>query len=389
MADGGGLYLQVSSSGAKSWLFRFMLNGRAREMGLGSLRAVSLACAREKAAHCRALLAEGTDPIEAREAERSNELAAGRKTITFKEAADAYIAAHQSGWRNEKHASQWRNTLEAYAYPVFGRSLASEIDTGLVMQVLAPIWSEKTETANRVRGRIERVLDWATVSGYRQGQNPARWRGHLDNLLPKPSRLRKVRHHTAMPYHEVGDFVRQLRRYGGVAPRALEFVIFTAARTSEVIGATWDEVDLKLATWTVPAERMKGNREHRVPLVEPAVEALSSMRDLATGDHVFPGASPGRGLSNMALLAVLRRCGLAATVHGFRSSFRDWAAEETNFPREVAEQALAHSQPDSVEAAYRRGDLFSKRRRLMEAWAQYLEAQTAEVVALPTRRHGG
>ena len=254
------------------------------------------------------------------------------------------------------------------------------------MQILKPIWREKPETASRLRGRIERIFNWATVSGYRQGQNPAQWRGHLDNLLPAKTRVRRVRHHPAMPYHEIGDFILQLRERDGVAPLALEFTILAAARTSEVLGAPWKEFDLERAIWTIPVERMKkGRKEHRVPLVERTLEILRDMRDTAISDYVFPGAKPGRGLSNMALLAVLRRLDRTETVHGFRSSFRDWAAEVTNFPREVAEQALAHAIGNKVEAAYLRSDLFEKRLRLMETWAAYLDAPKGEVVPLRAR----
>lgn len=386
LADGGGLYLQVGKAGAKSWLFRFTLDRRAREMGIGSLRSVSLASAREKAARCRTLLADGIDPIEARKATKSKQLAVDRKTINFCNAAEAYIVAHEAGWRNDKHASQWRNTLQSYAYPVLGDVLVSDIDTDLVMQVLQPIWLEKSETASRIRGRIERILGWATVSGYRKGQNPAAWRGHLDNLLPALGRVRRVRHHTAMPYQEIGYLITQLRERDGMAPRALEFAILTAARTSEVLGAIWNEFDLKLAIWTVPAGRMKGGREHRVPLSIRALEIIRGMHIIATDNYVFPGANPGRGLSNMALLSLLKRLQVQATTHGFRSSFRDWSAEATDFPREVAEQALSHANASETERAYWRSDLIEKRRQLMETWAAYLDTPNGEVVPLRTRR---
>ena len=386
IADGGGLYLQVSKSGAKSWLYKFMLNGRSREMGLGSLKAVSLANAREKAALCRSSLADGIDPIEARQTDRSRAIAADQKTITFENAADAYIAAHESGWKNAKHASQWHNTLQADAYPVAGRLLVSDIDTAVVMQILRPIWDLKPETAGRLRGRIERILDWATVSGYRQGQNPAQWRGHLDNLLPAISRIHSVRHHPAMPYQEIGDFILQLRERDGIAAQALEFVIYTAARTSEVRGASWDEFDLDLGIWTIPGPRTKAGKEHRIPLAERPLQIVRVLRSFTTGDFVFPGGKPGKGLSDMALLSVLRRLEIKQTVHGFRSSFRDWAAEQTQFPREVAEQALAHTIGNKVEAAYLRSDLIEKRRNLMNLWANYLDTPKGKVVALNTRR---
>ena len=386
IADGGGLYLQVSKSGAKSWLYKFMLNGRAREMGLGSLNAVSLADAREKAALCRSSLADGIDPIEARQADRSRNIAADQKTITFENAADAYIAAHESGWKNAKHASQWHNTLRADAYPVAGRLLVSDIDTAVVTQILRPIWDLKPETAGRLRGRIERILDWAAVSGYRQGQNPAQWRGHLDNLLPAKSRIHSVRHHPAMPYQEIGDFLLQLRERDGITALALEFLIYTAARTSEVRGAPWREFDLDSGIWTIPGSRMKEKKEHRVPLEDRPLEIVRELKRNATGDFVFPGEKPGKGLSDNALLSVLRRMKIKETVHGFRSSFRDWAAEQTQGQREVAESALSHANANKVEAAYLRSDLFEKRRHLMNLWATHLDTPKGKVVALNARR---
>lgn len=369
-ADGGGLYLQVTHAEARSWIFRFMLNGRARSMGLGSLHTLTLAEARSKATECRKLCLEGIDPIEAREKARAATRLDAANTITFDACAEAYIEAHRKGWRNEKHADQWRNTLATYASPVFGALPVQAVDTGLVMRVIEPIWGEKTETATRVRGRIESVLDWAATRGYRQGENPARWRGHLQNLLPKRSKVQPVEHHAALPFREIGHFVAELRRQGGTSPLALEFTILSAARTGEVIGATWDEIDLAERTWAVPAERMKGGREHRVPLCDRAVEILESFKVL--GDrYVFPGGKRGRPLSNMAMLELLKRMGRPdLTVHGFRSTFRDWAAETTHFPNEMVEMALAHIIENRVEAAYRRGDLFQKRRELMDAWAR-------------------
>ena len=386
VADGGGLYLQVSRAGAKSWLFKFMLNGRAREMGLGSLKAVSLASAREKVTFCRSSLADGIDPIEARKTIHGREPTAERKTITFEEAANTYIAAHEAAWKNAKHSSQWRNTLAADAYPVAGRLLVSDIDTEVVMMILTPIWSVKPETAGRLRGRIEKILAWATVSGFRQGGNPAQWHNHLDNLLPAKSRIHSVKHHPAMPYQEIEGFLLQLRKREGIAALALEFLIYTAARTSEVRGAPWREFDLDSGIWTIPGPRMKGKKEHRVPLAERALEIVRELKSHATGDFVFPGGKPGKGLSDMALLSVLRRLGIKETVHGFRSSFRDWAADQTQFPREVAEQALAHTISNKVEAAYLRSDLFEKRRRLMSQWATHLDTPKGKVVSFNARR---
>ena len=386
IADGGGLYLQISKSGAKSWLYKFMLNGRSREMGLGSLKAISLADVREKAALCRAALTDGIDPIEARKSDRNRGSVADQKSITFADAADAYIATHESGWKNAKHATQWQNTLAVDAYPVAGRLLVSDIDTEVVMRILRPIWALKPETAGRLRARIERILDWATVSGFREGQNPAQWRGHLENLLPAKSRIHSVKHHPAMPYQEIGGFILQLRGQDGVAAQALEFLIYTAARTSEVRGALWTEFDLDLGIWTIPGPRTKVGKEHRIPLPERSLQIVKGFHRNATGDFVFPGGKSRKGLSDMALLSVLRRLEIKETVHGFRSSFRDWAADQTQFPREVAEQALAHAIGNKVEAAYLRSDLFEKRRYLMNLWATYLDTPKGKVIAFNDRR---
>jgi integrase len=286
------------------------------------------------------------------------------------------MAAHEAGWRNPKHRWQWSASLASYVYPHFGDLLVQAVDVGLVMRAVGPIWNTKSETASRVRGRIESVLDWATARGYRQGDNPARWRGHLENLLPKRSKVARVEHHAALPYPEIAGFMAGLRQQEGVAARALEFLILTAARTSEVIGAKWGEFNLAERLWTVPGERMKSGKEHRVPLSDAALAILGAPGEPA--QCVFPGGKAGSALSNMALLMTLRRMGHAdLTAHGFRSTFRDWAAERTNFPAEVAEMALAHTVGDKVEAAYRRGDLFQKRRQIMQAWARFCAAPTA------------
>jgi integrase len=373
-SDGGGLYLQVSEHGAKSWLYRFMLNGKSRQMGLGSARTFTLAEAREAATECRKLLYEGIDPIEQRKLVRGQLRADTTKMMTFAECAEKYISSHSAGWKNIKHSSQWTNTLSTYAYPVFGDLPVQAVDTGLVMNALEPIWFTKTETAGRVRGRIESVLDWATARKYREGENPARWKGHLDNLLPPRSKVQKVKHHAALPFDEMGTFMVKLRLQEGVSARGLEFQILTAARTGEVIKATWDEIDFGKAVWTVPAERMKVGSEHRVPLSPVALAVLESLKDTALNNFVLPGMRKNTSLSNMAFLKLMERMkvdkGLAVP-HGFRSTFRDWASERTAYPREVAEMALAHTVSDKVEAAYRRGDLFDKRRKLMDAWAEY------------------
>jgi integrase len=373
--DGGGLYLQVGASGSKSWTYRYMLAGRAREMGLGPLQVVSLAEAREKAAEARRLKFAGTDPIAARSSAVLKSRIGLQPSRTFMDCARQYIESHRPEWKNDKHGTQWQATLDTYVGPVFGDMSVRDVDLGLVMRVLEPIWRTKTETASRLRGRIERILDWATTAGYRQGENPARWRGHLENLLAKRSKVRKVKHHPALPYTEVAAFLSELRDLDGIAPQAFEFLILTAARTSEVLGARWGEFDLENAIWTVPASRIKAGREHRVPLSQPVMRILTKMAGVRQGELVFQGPKKGKPLSSMALLAVLDRMGRRdITAHGFRSTFRDWAAERTNFPRDVAEMALAHAIADKVEAAYRRGDLFEKRRKLMYAWAKHCEA---------------
>jgi integrase len=377
-ADGSGLYLQVTDNGA-SWIYRYMLGGRSREMGLGPLALYGLGDARAKALDARRLRHEGIDPIEARKAARTQLRLDAAKAITFKECAEAYIKAHRAGWQNGKHAGQWESTLETYAYPAIGALPVQAIDTALVLKVLEPIWTTKPETATRVRGRVESILDWAKARDYRTGENPARWRGHLDKLLPARSKVRKVKHHAALPYAELPNFLMELRSQPGVAARALEFTILTAARTNETIVATENEIKVAEKLWTVPAERMKAKKEHRVPLSARALAILKEAQSegQSDGDFIFPGGKAGRPLSNMAMTEVLRRMGRGdITVHGFRSTFRDWAAERTNFPSEVAEMALAHAVSDKVEAAYRRGVLFEKRRRLMDAWAEFCGKRT-------------
>lgn len=334
-----------------------MLAGKSREMGLGALADVSLSDARAAATEARKLVKSGIDPLAQREANREAARVAAAlaaaKAMTFKECAERFIEAHKAGWKNEKHATQWPNTLRDYAYPVFGELPVQDVDIPLVLKVLEPIWSTKTETASRVRGRIEAVLDWATVRGYRKGDNPALWRGRLSHLLPARGKVQTVEHHAALPYVEIGAFMATLRKREAIAARALEFTILTAARTGEVIGATWDEVDLDGAVWIVPGGRMKAGREHRVPLSEPALAILRTMAEHRSSDSLFPGAK-GKPLSNMAMAMLLRRMDRAdLTAHGFRSSFRDWAAERTAYPNEVLEMALAHTVGNKVEAAWR------------------------------------
>jgi integrase len=382
--DGDGLWLQVSGTGTKAWLLRYMLAGRARHMGLGPVSLVSLADARERAKEARRLLLDGIEPLEARIAQRQRAGIEAASSVTFRECAERYIRAHEAGWRNAKHRAQWKSTLASCVDPVFGHFPVSAIDTGLVLKALEPIWTSKPETAGRVRGRVEAVLDWAAARGYRRGENPARWRGHLDKLLPSRRKLQRVEHHAALPYAELPGFMVELRGHKGVAASALQFVILTAARSGEAIGAKWSEVDFAARIWTIPADRMKGRREHRVPLSDRAIDVLGALPREKDNDHVFIGSRSGTSLSDMALFVLLRRMGRGVTAHGFRSTFRDWAAEVTAYPNHVVEMALAHAVPNAVEAAYRRGDLFEKRRRLMADWAQFCSsAPTARGDVIP------
>ena len=369
--DGGGLWLQVSGKGGKSWVFRYTLKGKSREMGLGPVTTFTLAEARDKALTCRKLCYEGTDPIEMRRGQRQDAAVEAAKAITFRTCAEGYIEAHKAGWRNDKHAAQWTATLATYAFPVFGDLPVQAVDTGLVLKALEAIWNTKPETATRVRGRIESVLDWAATRDYRRGENPARWKGHLQNLLPKRSKVRKVEHHAALPFKDVPAFMQSVAAQPGVASKLMAFTILTAARTGEALGARWSEIDMDAGIWTVPVERMKAGAEHRVPLSAAALDILAGMQGL-DAEFVFPGGRRGKPLSNMAMLVMLRRMKREdLTVHGFRSSFRDWASETTGFPSEVVEMALAHTVESKVERAYRRGDLFEKRRELMAAWASF------------------
>jgi integrase len=373
-ADGGGLYLQVTEGGA-SWIYRYMLNGRAREMGLGPLELFGLSEARAKALDARRLRHEGIDPIEHRRATRAQAQLDAAKAITFKECAGNYIKAHRAGWRNGKHAAQWEATLSTHAEAI-GSLPVQAIDTALVLKVLEPIWTTKPETAGRVRGRVESILDWAKVRGYREGENPARWRGHLDKLLPARGKVRRVQHHAAMPYADLPGFLMELREQGGIAARALELTVLTAARTGETMLARWSELDLLDKVWTVPAPRMKAGKEHRVPLSARSLAILEEMRALRPASNadafVFPGGKPGKPLSNMAFLMLLRRMGHGdLTAHGFRATFKTWASERTGFQNEIVEAALAHVIGGKVEQAYRRGDMFEKRRRLMQQWATF------------------
>lgn len=380
-----GLYLQCKNGGA-SWILRIMIDRKRRDFGLGSYLDFSLAEARDKCMEFRKQARSGVDLIEEKRQAKQERMISQAKTMTFAQCVDAYLEAHGDGWKNAKHRQQWENTLAKYAGPVIGALDVAVVDTGMVLKVLEPIWKIKTETATRLRGRIEQVLDWATVRGYRHGLNPARWKGHLDTLLAAPSKIQKVEHHAALPFHEISTFMEALAKMEGIGARALEFAILTAARSGEVRGATWAEIDLEAATWIIPAERMKMDREHRVPLSKAAVALLKSVPRIDGTDLLFPGTK-GQ-LSDMTLTAVLRRMNRGdLTAHGFRSTFRDWTAETTNYPREVAEMALAHAVGDKVEAAYRRGDLFNKRRRMMDDWAKYCRtASQTSANVLPMKK---
>jgi integrase len=386
--DGGGLYLQVSGTTSKSWLFRYRVDGREREMGLGAYPIVSLKDAREKAERCSRMRENGIDPLTARDARRDSERVEAARATTFRDCAEAYIATNEAAWRNGKHRQQWRNTLKTYAYPLLAELPVRAIDAALVLKVLQPIWAKRPETAGRVRGRIENVLDWAKVNGQRDGENPARWRGNLALALPKRGKVRQVKHHAALPYPEAAEFMRELRGHKGTAALALQFLILTATRTSEVLRAHWSEIDGHSGVWAIPAARMKAGKEHRVPLPSAALLVLARAKPLRRADDlIFPAVKRGRFLSNMAMLELLRGMKRNATAHGFRSTFRDWAAECTSFSGEVAEAALAHTIESKVEAAYRRGDLFEKRRELMNAWAAYC-LPVENVVSLAQVRAG-
>lgn len=378
--DGGGLYLRVSEGQTKSWLFRFERNGRERQMGLGPFHTVSLAEARQRARNARLLVLDGKDPIEVRKAQRTAWQLEATKAMTFEHCGQAYIKAHSPSWRNDKHRDQWAATLKSFAYPIFGKLPVEMVDTTLVLKAIEPIWVEKTDTANRTRGRIETVLDWARARGYRAGDNPARWRGHLDQLLPRKSRLAPTKHRPAMPFKEIPSFMVELCKQDKASARALELLILTAARTNEILGAQRREFDIEECLWTVPRSRTKSGREHRVPLSQRAVGIL---KVLPLPDdpnaYVFLGRGVGRPLSNVVMLKLLREMGHKdIVVHGFRSSFRDWIAETTSHENIVAEMALAHVVGDGVEASYRRGDLMQKRRALMDDWAGYCSTPSSD-----------
>ena len=393
-----GLVLQVTKSGTKSWLMRVLVGGKRREIGLGGYPDVTLAGAREKGREMREKIAQGIDPVAERQAARNALAAAVASAMTFQQAAEKYIATNESGWKSSKHAAQWASTLTTYAYPKIGKLPVSAIETAHVVGIIEPMWAERTETASRLRGRIENILDWATVRGYRKGENPARWRGHLDKMLPARSKVQKVAHHPALDYRQISAFMKALRTVEGMGARALEFAILTAARSGEVRGATWQEIDRDAQAWVVPAERMKAAREHVIPLSDAALALLDGLPRLAGCELIFPSTT-NAVLSDMTLTAVIRRMdetdrkvggsgwtdrsGNVITAHGFRSTFRDWAGETTAFPREVIEHALAHRIADKAEAAYQRGTLLDKRRRLMGEWAKTCQQVESSAEVIP------
>jgi integrase len=373
-SDGGGLYVQLSPGGGASWVFRYKVGGRTREMGLGPLYTIGLAKAREKARQCRELRLDGIDPLEQRRAAKIKTKIEAARSRTFRECAESFIDSHTAAWRNPVHAAQWPASLDAYAYPIIGDLPVQVIDTALIMEVLQPIWTEKPETAGRVRSRIEAILSWATVSGYRQGENPARWRNHIDQLLPRKSKIRRVEHYRALPFDDLPELMAKLEQQQGNPARALRYLILTAARTSEVLGATWAEVDVAEKIWIIPGPRTKTGAEYRIPLSAAALAVIGQQRDLRKDEDeqlVFPGMRHGRALSAPSMLVVLRRIGYSATTHGMRACFRSWAAERTDTPHEILELALGHTIGDATIRAYARSDLVERRRHLMQRWADF------------------
>lgn len=383
-----GLHLQISGDQGRSWILRYSFNKKRRDAGLGPYPLVSLAEAREIARDMHRDIRNGIDPIVKRNAARSAQEKEQASKVTFERASTDFLKMKLVEMKNTKHRQQWENTLSQYAYPIIGNMLVDQIEPSDILRVLTPIWQEKTETANRLRGRIERVLEWCKVMKYRSGENPARWKDNLKELLPAPSRISSTKHHQALHRRDIPDFMIELRSRKGIAARAVEFAILTAARSGEVRGATWEEIDLAEKTWTIPAERMKASEEHIVPLSNDAVKLLRSLPRLAGTNLLFPSPNGKSQLSDMTLLKVLRRMEVPATVHGFRSSFKDWSAEETTHSNEVSEMALAHKISNKVEGAYRRGDLLKKRRKLMEDWARYCQSNAVAGDNVVTLRDG-
>lgn len=384
-SDGLGLYLQVSKTGTKSWVYRYKMSGRERRHGLGGYPTETLEDARESARSCRKLQKRGIDPIDYRRQQVLARRLENAKSITFKECALSFIDSHKAAWKNPKHEMYWRNTLSTYAYPIIGALPVQNVDTPLIIKVIEPIWYTKTETASRVRQRIEKILDWAKVRDYRAGENPARWRGHLDSLLPHRTKVKKVQHFAAMPYKELPVYFQELRKVDTLAAKALAFTILTATRATEARECRWEEIDLEARIWTIPPERMKAGRQQRIPLSD---EALNILEEVMDRDEVllFRGLKKDKTISEAAIRKVLRTSHAGLTVHGFRSSFRDWCAEVTAYPREVAEAALAHTLTNATEAAYQRGDMFVKREKLMEAWSAYCLSPEKSADILPINR---
>jgi integrase len=386
-ADGGSLYLRVADGGSKQWVFRYHANGRLRDMHLGPVHTLTLAEARERATEARKLRLDGIDPLTHKRARVAALRAADATAMTFKQCAEGFVKDNEMEWTSAVHRNQWQRSLQAYVYPVLGSLPVAAIDTPLVLRAIKPLWSRAPVTASRVRGRIENVLGWATVHHYRGGSNPAVWKGLLEHALPARTKVAKVEHHEALPYENVGAFMAALRGQDSVAARCLEFITLTAARSGEAINAVWDEING--AIWIVPASRMKGGREHRVPLSGAALAVLTSMRAIRDSDYIFPGRFQGRPVGHAVVRRLAKQAaGTDTTVHGLRSTFRDWVAERTSSPREVAEMALAHIVGSDVERAYQRSDLFDKRRRLMDAWALFCGKPSAsgKVVAIGGRR---
>ena len=381
-----GLLFVVKDTGSRSWILRTMVGDKRRNIGLGGYPEVTLAKAREKARQMKELIEKGIDPVDQRKARRMALRASQNGRITFAEAARRTHEKKLSEFKNKRHGQDWINSVTRYAFPVIGQIAVDDVDLSHIQSILEPIWSDKTETATRLRQRLEQILNWATISGYRKGENPARWKGHLDAIFPAPTKIKKVKHFPALPWKDIHPFVAELRQREGMAARCLEFVILTACRSGEARFATWDEIDLDNKVWTIPGERMKAGKEHRVPLTDDAISLLENLPRFEESNFLFT-APRGGPLSDMALSMLCRRMKINAVPHGFRSTFRDWAAESTNYPREVAEQALAHTITSPVEAAYRRGDLFRKRRKLMESWEAYLnKVQDTKATVTPIRR---
>jgi integrase len=386
--DGHGLALRVGSTGAKSWIFRYTgADGKRHDLGLGPLHTIGLAEARELALACRRQRLAGADPLQAkRDAERERRFSAAKRTLSFAEAAEEYVRAHTAGWRDPRAAPQWRASLRDHANPVIGAVPVDAIDTPLVLQCLFPIWATRTETASRVRARIEAILEWARVAGYREGENPARWKAHLENMLPAKNKVKSVQHHAALDHSRIGRFASELRQQSGVAARALEFLILTACRVGEVINARWSEIDREAKVWSIPAERMKASQPHRVPLSDDAVAIIDAMAEIrrAGDDYLFPGATAGRPISASAIRLVLDRLGSGATAHGMRACFRSWCGD-SGIARDLAEMCLAHTIGDAVEQAYARTDMLERRRPVMQAWARHCASVPAQDRVVPLR----